>query len=548
VVVLAVIAAGLAYRVAEVPLVPEVEDDIRFAESLPTYDDQQAGRDLRRAAGLLSDVPADVRRAGPERPAVEQDRLGRFTNQPDPTYVNELPAILAAGWPTDRPELGRWLDQMFATKWTEPLRAAAAKPIGVLEDPNELTIDSELKNSEPVRVMNLLLLAQALRQQAGGDPAAFPPAARLCLATQRTAGHDTMLIPTLIARGMEWQVYVALDHWLEELHNRPDLLRAALAALLEHDRLDPFDPRAVQLAQQVVARNAIHAPGRWVPRYLDGFRPGWQLDRFGGASQAAEAQGSLVSFAWTVPWEKERLRRVIGLANRPGRWQREAEYLRGVPAWEYLAQRDAATMPGLVEGEKMLLAQRRGAMLKLAIRLYESDTGTMPAALAALVPRYLPAVPADPFDGKAFRYRVSAGEQIERESRLPTNQPTRQPPGVEPYALSAAQFAAVSGVAGGGACWPLLPGWMEIAQDADAATAPGAGGSSSPPFGYTPPNLGSHRETVKLPAGTAVVWSIGPDGSDGGGTFGRTSASAIDQGYGDLVYLVPPSTPQLEKK
>jgi hypothetical protein len=285
-----------------------------------------------------------------------------------------------------------------------------------------------------------------------------------------------------------------------------------------------------------------------VPRYLDGFRPGWQLDRFGGASQAAEAQGSLISFAWTVPWEQERLRRVIGLANRPGRWQREAEYLRGVPAWEYLAQRDAATMPGLVEGEKMLLAQRRGAMLKLAIRLYESDNGAMPATLAALVPRYLPAVPADPFDGKAFRYRISAGEQIERESLLPANQPMRQPPGVEPYALSAAQFAAVSGVVGGGACWPLLPGWLELDSVDATATSPTSSDSFSPPFGFASRGRGSSRETVKVPAGTAIVWSVGPDGSDGGGTLGAKPASAHDWGIGDLVYLVPPSTPQPEKK
>jgi hypothetical protein len=57
-----------------------------------------------------------------------------------------------------------------------------------------------------------------------------------------------------------------------------------------------------------------------------------------------------------------------------------------------------------------LLADRRMAATTLAMRLYESDHGQRPATLAELVPKYLPAVPLDPFDPNdgPIRYRPDA--------------------------------------------------------------------------------------------------------------------------------------------
>jgi hypothetical protein len=42
--------------------------------------------------------------------------------------------------------------------------------------------------------------------------------------------------------------------------------------------------------------------------------------------------------------------------------------------------------------------------LLAACRAYQLAEGRLPDALPALVPKYLAAVPADPFDGKPFRY------------------------------------------------------------------------------------------------------------------------------------------------
>lgn len=42
--------------------------------------------------------------------------------------------------------------------------------------------------------------------------------------------------------------------------------------------------------------------------------------------------------------------------------------------------------------------------LILALRAFELETGELPSSLAALVPRYLDAVPSDAFDGQPLRY------------------------------------------------------------------------------------------------------------------------------------------------
>jgi hypothetical protein len=51
------------------------------------------------------------------------------------------------------------------------------------------------------------------------------------------------------------------------------------------------------------------------------------------------------------------------------------------------------------------IAQLRTARLALAIERYRLIAGKLPDALTDLVPTYLDAVPADPFDGKEMRYK-----------------------------------------------------------------------------------------------------------------------------------------------
>jgi hypothetical protein len=53
--------------------------------------------------------------------------------------------------------------------------------------------------------------------------------------------------------------------------------------------------------------------------------------------------------------------------------------------------------PGYVQWEFFMVPQRRLSAVLLAIRLYQRDHGALPPDLQALVPKYLPAVPLDPY-------------------------------------------------------------------------------------------------------------------------------------------------------
>ncbi len=53
-------------------------------------------------------------------------------------------------------------------------------------------------------------------------------------------------------------------------------------------------------------------------------------------------------------------------------------------------------------------ALQRVTEVALALRLYRKEHGRYPEDLRALVPKFLPSVPSDPYDGKPLRYRKLA--------------------------------------------------------------------------------------------------------------------------------------------
>jgi hypothetical protein len=190
-----------------------------------------------------------------------------------------------------------------------------------------------------------------------------------------------------------------------------------------------------------------------------------------------------VSTAWLVPWERARQARILNVAL-------EGDHNPLELLWKRLAGPHSSTLETHREFPATPWQQGAGrAMrLKLALRWFQADNGRAAENLEELVPKYLPSIPLDPYDGEPFRYRLSRGEVIE---------------------------------------WPSDP------PDPNARAMPPMGGQpGAVPVAVQPP-------TRKIPAGQGVLWSVGEDKVDDGGHRQSRSSSGQTALGEDNVFLVP---------
>ncbi|WP_265596301.1 hypothetical protein [Verrucomicrobium sp. BvORR106] len=74
------------------------------------------------------------------------------------------------------------------------------------------------------------------------------------------------------------------------------------------------------------------------------------------------------------------------------------------PLGEYHHQQHLSKMPVLLDEFAQCITAHRLTLLQIAIRRYELDQDKLPAQLDELVPKYLPAVPTDPFANAPMRW------------------------------------------------------------------------------------------------------------------------------------------------
>lgn len=129
-----------------------------------------------------------------------------------------------------------------------------------------------------------------------------------------------------------------------------------------------------------------------------------------------------------------------------------------------------------------------------ALCLYQAENNGKPAeALDELVPKYVPAIPSDPYKLEdLFHYRLSRGEEIEW--------PEEPPPGGQPPAQPAA--------------------------------------AGMPP-GFAPPGPPPPPPTRKIPPGQGILWSVGADKRDDGGHRQTGTSPGPNSSGEDLIFLVP---------
>jgi ABC-type transport system involved in cytochrome c biogenesis permease component len=473
------LSAAIGFRAIEVPLVPEVNDDIAFALALPTNDDKQPGRDLKRALGQFNQQYNSLR-STPAKYFFGPPSDRRQWSQNQTSNGNRLESQLhyttVAGYPSDRPDMDEWLDAIFSNSdFTDELAKMRGRPPGVFLDPNELNFFSGIPEVESFRNLTPVMLARALQEQARGRPEVAVDYFDMLLTAIRTAKHHTILTGYLVAISNEYVVYAGIARWLERLDHDPILLHKLLSILQAHHAVPADSAREHEMANQVGFRNSIKDPQSWyepLGKNVPGLR---SLDSH-TVSERVDAESSLLQFSWNVPWEKERLYRAIGLKNAPEvvpgpldrlsamirkasfRTPRKPtetkDYLAGLPGVGLMDLRLFGSYD-LTSRNVDVLARLRGLMLVVALRLYEAEKGRLPEALSELVPVYLPAVPKDPHspEGKPYRYELSKGRVVyltERELPSP-------PPGVDASPPFTRQnYYSAAAVAGAVVAHPII--------------------------------------------------------------------------------------------
>jgi hypothetical protein len=457
------VVGGLWYRVAEVPEVPDVLNIQEFKASLPTFEENTAGR-LCHAALLSAEE------------LLNQSGREEMARGPRASYPAQAGEVIEHGWPRGEAELAAWLDRMVRQKWYKDLTEVAdyadahEPPLGVVEDPRRLNQASPLRGTNAARDIAVLLAAHGLKQQARGDDKTFVDNLRIGLALSRNMQYRAPAVVALAGRAMEGIYLQALNRWLEKLKGEPQMLRRALNILRRHEAQLP-DGRDQLQAEYLIALNSLdEVPEQMLEEVL--MMHGLPRDR----GERAQAEIKAAALAWRIPWEEERHRRIVRILFEGDRQQqRLALDLIATPFrfFQPAAERRFART-------KRGVARLHAGQLKVALRLYQAANGEPAHSLDVLKPRYLSAIPLDPFDQAPFRYRLSRGERIE----WPTDpqQPGMVPPGGPPPADPVTRF---------------------------------------------------------VPAGQGILWCVGEDGRDDGGSRHAGDSMGRPSDQQDLIFLVP---------
>jgi hypothetical protein len=236
-----------------------------------------------------------------------------------------LSALGHDGWTEDDLNLIRGqLEDSSMDALLLSLTDAARHPLGPIENPRGLVTVTPRKETEDVQAVTSLLMARGLSKLKTGSPADFVYCLEAALAISRNA--RTQQPGVIFREGLisERVTLEGLNLYLERFQGSPELLHAILWHLEHHDKTCPTGVD-VFLTERMIARNTLNEVSQWAPRQLAmQFR---QLDPKGETSiheRKGQLEADLFSFALTVPWEKERARRLFGIGNQPGAINRRA--------------------------------------------------------------------------------------------------------------------------------------------------------------------------------------------------------------------------------
>lgn len=508
------VAGMFELRVAEVP--SEAGDFpaavAAFEAGLPSPDHDKARELLTQAVQQFKPVKESARRTIPLSWIIHVPEGGLSGSA---EYVLAYRSVLAntikLGGPADAQPLGAWLDRHATGDWLASLRAGVHQPLGMLQDPRLARRRTQF--TDDYRLMGLIVCARALQLEARGDVAGSIELIGDALALSRHVASRAPSYHWRTAQGMEEMALRTLQHWTSAFRGQPQFLERAAVLLEQHQAAMPPLTDSI-LADYLLSRSLLYEPPNLGALAVD-------RHYYDPETLASATPGYLLTLGRLTPRERQRAERLL-LDAFAGFWRGEATAATRLPppdgiivddqsrrlrefwfGWEPEDKNDTQGLRRLdslithswafrafehpwvsdARSHNIELFFLRATRVQIALTLYAAREHRPAAALTDLVPKYLPELPADPFSRESFRYRVSAGESILWEPKAPVVQP-----GDKEFLMS------------------RDPGkWMQV------------------------------------PAGTGILWSVGPDGNDDGGHKQSLFAWSLTGVPGsDPILLVPP--------
>jgi ABC-2 family transporter protein len=519
-----VLGLGVLFRIYEIPEASDELAESGFEQSIPTYEQNEGGRQARSAAAQFRRAAQD---AQPLLVSASAGGPGR-SRGPGGETTDPVERVARRGWDEGAGELKPWLDRVFAADWLTSLDELHEKPLGVFEDPRDTDVFTPSDSLRDLRDMQFALRARMNQRVAEGHPEECPRLLRNGLLAARTANNKCGIAYANIALDSEQLLFEGLRDWLASTAGEPDALRALLLDLDQHERGMPGSIEELNGAEEIRLRNTMDRMGNWVSRLLES-------NRFATTNSGqVEAEAEFAAVAWNVPWERLRRERILRFHTHADLTVPE-DWLSGLHVKHLWRPNRAARM---APREAQALTSRRFAVLKAALRLFEVESGAPAQSLDQLVPKYLASVPVDPYSGQPFHYRLSQGEIINAGAL-----DDRDPSVAGVYVGAAVASSLSQPIGGWNGAWVIS---RLITPTPSDVSGPGRFMTVGVSIGGQPlPQVPPSRSRIAL-RGTGIIWSVGPNGTDDSSR--RRSRSADDAGRNLDWLVLLPSVQNLPKK
>jgi hypothetical protein len=422
VVALAWVAGVLWHRATEIPDTKEPFDVAGFAATLVPPENDRVGRLVVRATKEYRlHMLRTTRKLGrpdtlptPDRESADRIKELQHSNSAwdwAELYRLQLDEVDAKGWPDRATKLDQWVDGLFEGQWVQHLKALNDLPGSMCvvdwhSSINHYTFEFE---GQPVtghcfdgaRDLAQLLHVRALQHQRRGQSHSALNCYRTILTLSRHLRERGETLSWLTGVALQRVACDGLEQWAYGVEGQGLLLQA----LQEVSEEEPSMPLVSLVCREYYSIAQRRLSDLAAP-YTDRTDNRWTQ--------------RLSLLTRLAPWERERERRYL---NRVYTGLLEGARLpswEGESAWEGLIRvlpphPVARLTPSLSLYRSAYcygLCRLRGLRLQLALAIYQARHGRCPTRLDELAPELLRTIPADPWSGKPFGYRLSKGESL----------------------------------------------------------------------------------------------------------------------------------------